>query len=137
MEDETEVETIHGFDIPKRELTEEEKNREVTLERFSDFHADAGEDFVDQCESFFNKSFIAGYLLCKYPENGARILEVSNNAGGLLDLKEIYEDEDGEDNYFIDEDRFYTDLAEIINLTKITKERVNQVLIQVYEYYND
>ena len=32
-----EVETIEGFDIPKRQLTDEEKTREITLERFNDF----------------------------------------------------------------------------------------------------
>jgi len=40
-------ETIVGFDIPKRELTEEEKNREITLDRFNEFHNKAGEDFCD------------------------------------------------------------------------------------------
>jgi hypothetical protein len=43
------METITGFDIPKRKLTQEEKTREITFERFHNFHMEVCEDFLDQC----------------------------------------------------------------------------------------
>lgn len=122
-----EIETIHGFDIPKRQLTEEEFNMEVTLERFNEFHYEVGEDFCDQFEPFFNEKVLGGYLLCKYPEKAEEIIEIINE-GFLTDFgSDVYEDEDG----------FYTDLAEFINLTVHLKRRVNEVLIIIKEYYAD
>jgi transposase len=124
---ESEVETIHGFDIPKRQLTEEEATREITLERFQQFGYDAGEDFVDQCESLYNAHIFIGWCLHKYPELSKELLKAANskycsvqNVLHLLD----------------NDDQFYTDFAEFLNQTEHAKAKTNQILIQVNEYYN-
>ncbi len=78
---ENEVETIDGFDIPKRELTPEEANREVTLDRFHAWHAEVGEDFTDQFSSIDHKIY-GGYLMAKYPNKSAEILAECNNKYG-------------------------------------------------------
>ncbi len=128
---EKEKETIHGFDIEKRELTEEEATRPITLERFTEFHHAAGEDFVDQCESIVNHLIWIGWCLHKYPEKSKDFLKVANHKyGGVQMTMELFENEDGED------DAFYTDFAEFLNQTESAKKRVNQILIQVTEYYN-
>lgn len=128
-----EIETIDGFDIIKRELTEEEATREITLERFSNFHIDVGEDFVDQFTSIDEK-VLGGFLMAKRPEISHKIVNVLNDKySEALTLEHLYSDELADDN----NDLFYTDLAEFINLTVHLKKRVNQVLIQVDEHYNE
>jgi len=123
-----EVETINGFDIPKRELTEEEASREVTLERFQEWHHEVGEDFTDQFSNI-NEKILGGYLLAKYPHKAKEILfELNTKYAEAQNFQGIYEDD-------LDGDKFYTDLAEFINLTESLKKRVNQVLIQVMEHY--
>jgi hypothetical protein len=127
-----EVETIHGFDIPLRELTQEEATRKITLDRFNEFHNEAGEDFVDTY-SQINHLILGGFLMAKHPNLSKEFLEVCNDKyGEALGLKHCYEDNFGDDGG----DMFYKDFSEFINLTVNLKKRVNQILIQVVEYYN-
>ena len=128
-----EQETIVGFDIAKRPLTEEEQNREITLERFNEFHYKAGEDFCDTCGSFMNHLIIGGYLIAKHPEISLELLKVCNDKyDETLGLMRVYEDKLSDENNEI----FYADLAEFANLTKGLKKNINQVLIQISEYPN-
>lgn len=132
-------ERIEGFDIPLRELTEEEASRSITLERFKDFHYEVGEDFVDQIGSVNTKTFaliFAGFAMAKHPEWSIEILSKCNNA--LTEvytqlILDVYEENTSDDDQG---DTFYSDLAEFLNLTINAKKRVNQVLIQVAEYYS-
>lgn len=128
-----EQETISGFDIPKRELTEEEKNRTITLDRFQNFHYDAGEDFLDTTGDGDHKIF-CGWLMAKYPQASLEILEYCNKAGKYGEINTFNEcsmfDNDPSG------DIFYTDVAEFANLTEHFKHRVNEVLIILDEYYN-
>ena len=125
------METVNGFDIPLRELTEEEANRDVTWERFREFHYTAGEDFLDTTGDG-NYRIFGGFLLARYPEHAKEILEVCNEKYGCsVDYLEII----GFDNDK-DIDTVYLDFAEFTNLTSALKKRVNQVLIQVVEHYN-
>jgi len=129
--DNEEVETVYGFDIPKRELSEEEATREVTLERFQNFHRNAGEDFVDQFPHV-NVKIFGGYMMAKHPELSAKLLQILNNKHSeTLDIEHLIDEEYDDNNG----DQFYTELAEFINLTGNLKKMVNQVLIQVDEYY--
>lgn len=73
-------ETIDGFSIPKRELTEEEATRLVTLERFNEWHRCVGEDFIDQ-HTYGNGLVFAGFIMAKRPELSKEVLNVVN--GGL------------------------------------------------------
>ncbi len=121
--------TIPGFDIQMRELTEEEANREITLDRFSQFHYDAGEDFIDSYENCVNTEIFCGWCLHKFPDKSAEILEIANGKQftfGVQSCMDLY------DNH----EAFYEDFATFLNLTSAAKKRVNQVLIQVEEYYN-
>lgn len=132
---EEEIETIEGFDIPLRELTEEESLREITLERFQKFHHEAGEDFVDQVLSV-NTDKIAcqfmGFALAKHPGWNEELLSSCNKKNPYTQLvQDVYNDHDES----MDGDLFYSDFAEFINLTVYTKKRVNQVLIQIEEHY--
>lgn len=127
-----EVETIDGYDIPKRKLTNEEQNRDVTLERLQEWHYKAGEDFCDTISSF-NGTIFGGWLMGKYPAISAEILKELNskypvNAQPFMDLS-VYTNSDGDD--------FYTDFAEFVNLTGACKRRVNELLIILCEYYED
>ena len=125
-----EEETLDGYDIPLRKLTEEEAARPITLDRFNDFHADVCEDFVDQFGNIDIK-VLSGYMMAKHPELSKEILEVCNDEyGEALGIKHLFEDNG------LTEDAFYTELADFINLTVNLKKRVNQILIQIYEYYN-
>lgn len=134
MSEETpEVETVNGFDIPLRELTEAEADRKITWQRFREFHYAAGEDFLDQTDEG-NVQMFGGYLLAKYNEFAKEIIEICNNRyAGIIDFREIeilgYDK--GKDI-----DTVYCEFAEFCNLTVATKRRVNQVLIQVTEHYN-
>lgn len=131
-----EQETIEGFDIPLRELTEEEASRPITLERFQDFHYEVGEDFIDQIDSV-NSSRIAlqfyGYSIAKHPEWSSKLIESCDVPNPYTQLvQSVYDDFDtGNDG-----DLFYSDFAEFVNFTVDTKKRINQVLIQIEEYYS-
>lgn len=127
---EQEIETIDGFDIPMRELTEEEATRDLTLERIHNFHIEVGEDLADQVGSNMDHKVFAGYLACKYPHLSHQIFDISNGEyAEMQSFKEIYEDDE-------EEDKFYQDACDFINLTVHCKKRFNQVLIQVAEYYS-
>ena len=135
----TEVETIDGFGIAKRELTQEEATREITFERICDFHHDAGEDYLDICslDNQAEKIFL-GFLMAKRPDLSKEILSVANGGGGEChyinsEFYELFEENPG--NY--SGDAFYKLFAEFANLTGGLKKRINQVLIQVHEYYNN
>lgn len=129
----TEVETIDGFDIPLRELTVEEANKEITFDRIQSFHYDAGEDYLDTCslDKQAEKIFL-GFLMAKRPDLSKDILSVAN--GGYIDSEFYTLFEQEGDKY--DSDTFYILFAEFANLTGNLKKRINQVLIQVDEYYN-
>lgn len=129
-----EIETIIGFDIPKRELTEEEKSREITIERIRDFHYTVGEDFLDQT-SLGDAKIFAGFIAHKYPDKAKDIYKINNCKGIYLtiasftDLFSFNEDEDIKGLYF--------EFVEFANTTSYLKEYINQVLIQVDEFYRD
>jgi len=125
-------ETINGFDIPKRELTQEEATREITLDRFNKFHTEAGEDFCDTCGSFINHRILGGYLIAKHPSISLQILGVLNNKyGDALELLQLYQEELEDESG----DLFYSELAEFANLTVGLRKNINQVLIQLAEHY--
>ena len=126
-------ETIEGFTIPLRELTEEEASKSITLERFDDFHYEAGEDFIDTVSSA-NDERVAltflGFAMAKHPEWSKEILISLQETHPYTQLvQEVYRDltDDAE------EELFYSDFAEFLNLTIHSKKRVNQVLIQEHE----
>lgn len=125
-------ETIVGFDIPKRKLTEEEATRDITLERFNTFHSQAGEDFCDQCESFMNDKIIGGYFIVKFPNLSHEILHELNTGYGIMSLVHLIDE-----NFDDCDETFYKTLAEFANLTEHLKKNINQVLIQVDEYYGN
>jgi len=126
------METISGFNIEKRELTQEEKSREITFERFQNFHIDAGEDFLDTwCLDKQAEKVFLGFLLAKRPDLNVEILKAVNS---YID-SDLYEAVGGEED--TDCKEFYSLLAEFANLTTGLKERINQILIQVDEHYND
>lgn len=129
---EKELETVEGSTIPARELTSEEINREITLERFNEYHYEVGEDFLDQIGSV-NNSRIAltfgGFAMAKHPHLSADILKATNVKDPYTQLvKEVYDE-------FYDDDIFYSDFADFLNLTGEAKKRVNKVLILTAEYY--
>lgn len=123
--------TVNGFDIPLRNLTEEEATRDITWERFREFHYTAGEDFLDTTGEG-NRLIFGGFLLARYPTYADEILKVCNDKYGCsADYLEII----GFDNDK-DIDTVYLDFAEFANLTSALKKRINQVLIQVVEHYS-
>lgn len=133
------LETIDGFDIPNRELTEEEANRDITLERFQEWHHEVGEDFIDQ-HSYGDPKVFLGFTMSKYPEYSIQLLEESNKAnakGGwgytIQDIQHFFRDETGDD----EEEKFYTLYADFVNHTKFTKANVNRQLILVMEHYSN
>jgi len=128
-----EPEYISGFIIEKRILNNEETAREITLERFRKFHYEAGEDFIDTVDSFLNEKVFAGLLIHKYPNFAEKIIQCSNDED-IFEIKEEIPEQFGYDETK-DIDMIYEDIAEFANVTEITKEKINQVLIQVKEYY--
>lgn len=129
------MKTVYGFSIPLRELTEEEKTRDITIERIRDFHYDAGEDYLDCCDTCDPQAF-GLWLLNKYPDHQDDIKEILkdrflevNTFNSELDMYGFDNDEDIDTIYF--------DYCEYVNTTTALKERDNQILIQVAEYYGD
>lgn len=124
--------TVNGFDIPLRDLTDEEKTRDITLDRIQQFHYSAGEDFLDTTGEG-NILVFCGWMLHKYPQLSDEILEIANSKWG--EIRSFTELEEFGYSETLDNDKIYIDFVEFCNQTKSLKERVNQVLIQVAEYY--
>ena len=127
--------TIEGFGIVKRELTEEEKQRPITLDRIQDFHMQAGEDFLDCVDSLNHKNIarqFGGFAMAKRPELAEEIISTCNEDPLYTQMiQDIYDCKyEGEGN------EFYEDFAEFLNFTKLSKEKANQVLIQMDENYS-
>lgn len=132
---EEEQETVRGFSILKRPLNEEEKSRDITIERIQSFHRDAGEDFLDTADEADPKVF-GGFIAHKYIDRASEVYEIMNENKLFLEINSFREFYDPEYNEEADLEQVYFDFIEFVNTTKSTKERVNQVLIQVHEYYN-
>lgn len=134
-----EQETVNGYDIPLRKLNEEESTREISVERFREFHYAAGEDFLDgQSEGPVQGFIFGGWLIHKYPAMSKEILDHINENIEYLDMH-CFKDIDFLGEYIKDEDidQIYFEVAEFANQTEALKKRINQTLIQVCEYYND
>lgn len=127
------IEMIEGFNIPFIELAPEEANLEIDLDRFKLFHFDVGEDFVDSFHvDHYEFLIFSGYVMATRPELASSVLKLcSNPSSEPLTLKYLYEEND------LTEDDFYTDFAAFLNLTDKLRQRVNQVLIQVANHYDD
>jgi RNA polymerase subunit RPABC4/transcription elongation factor Spt4 len=133
------MEQIPGFDIDIRILSREEKTRDITLERFNEFHYLVGEDFCDTCGHTVNGQIFAGYIMGIHPEWSSEILKKCNTKHGPEPLSMMYVyidmlDIDDEEKKC---DVFYTDFSNFINLTSYLKERINMILIRVEEEYSD
>ncbi len=154
--------TVHGFDIPLRQLTNEEKNRDLTIDRIREFHYAAGEDFLDQVCTINMVGFV-NFLLKTHPNLSKEILKVINKAlnRNLHPLKatdftdEIVDNEEFRKDLYllevkdfttikqfgysdkIDNDKIYIDYCNFVNLDPVQKAIDNQVLIQVVEYYTN
>lgn len=146
-------EFIDGYTILKRELTEEEATRKVTAERIYDYMSQVGEDFIDQHESILNHTLMAGFLLARFPHYSKEILEIENLPfpggscqefmhmfgeieAGIYGLKyEDWPDEYDDTKILKGEEKFYELYTELIDLTTVTKKKVNQILIQIEEHY--
>ena len=138
---EKEQETINGWYIPKRELTEEEKTRPITFERFQEWHSYAQEDFLENSGSCDHKLF-AGWLLHKYPQHFDAICKVMNEAGEYFEINSLLQSEHldlydqlDENGRYIEDSSIYKDYAEFVNQTTHLKARDNEVLILLVEYY--
>lgn len=112
-----------------RDLTNEEKSLEITPARLYDWMETFGESFFDRHNAILSKNVMSGYLLAKYPEIGQEILEVTNeDYSGLVDLEFLIED------YFTKLRPeawgvFTKDFCDVVNMTSVTKAKVNHVLI--------
>lgn len=128
-----EEETVDGHDIPLRELTEEEKLKEITPERIRNYEIDCGESFLDQHGSTFDTQIVIGFFLAKHPERAVELLEISNSKyAEVLNIEHEFVPEYNEEEY----NKFLQTLCDFVNLTVNTKRRLNQILIQVDEHYN-
>jgi hypothetical protein len=128
-----EEETVEGHDIPLRELTEEEKSKEVTPERIRNYEIDCGESFLDQHGSTFDIQIVIGFFLARYPERAAELLEIANDEyAEVMNIEHEFVPEYNEEEYV----KFLQTLCDFVNLTVNTKRRINQILIQFNEHYN-
>lgn len=128
-------ETIDGFSIKKRPMTEEELLQDITYERFENYHHAVGENFVDQHSSATDELVFLGFCIAKHPEISLELLECYNENRKyfeLLTIETFFEEYFDEDGYKM----FYTLLAEFLNLTNVSKRYVNEILIMVDEYYS-
>lgn len=137
-----EEKTVDGYDIPLRELTNEEASRAVTVDRIQKYYYAAGESFIDTHESIIDAKLFAGWLACENKQLALQIWKCSNEGGKygpcLNSLMNIMEEKYGHwdgDNDTTGWYKFYQAFSNFVNTTVITKKRVNQVLIQICEYY--
>ena len=121
---------VPGFDIKLKQLSQEQYALPITLDRIYKFQQDAGEDFLDTLDfNIYVTKLVAGFLMAKYPEIASKINEASTY--NLYDVYKVFDD-----NYELSGEDFYKGFCEVINYTDITKAKINQVLIQVEQYYS-
>lgn len=134
-----ELETIDGFNIPIRPLTEEEATREVTVQRFKDWHAVVGEGFMDDHGGGnIPYKIFGGFLLAKRPDLNKEICDILNDQfGEMLSFEHLIEDQHpGEDvEWEIAFNEFYGYVCEFVNLTTGVKKKINESLIILMEHY--
>jgi hypothetical protein len=122
-----------------RELTPEEKALDITFERFSNYHHDAGEDFVDQFGGIPIQEF-GPFCIERFPELTEEITEIMGDKyGEALVIEHAFEEyfENGTNEaYDVANQKFYTILADFINTKVDLKAEVNEELIGVDEHYN-
>jgi hypothetical protein len=123
--------TISGFNIEKRDLTEEEATRDITVPRFLDFHYASGEDFLDSTGEG-NFLIFTGWLLHEYPRHNQEILEVANS--GRKEIQAYKELDFLGFDTLLDIEVLYYSFARFCNVTGALKYRVNQILIQMAEW---
>jgi hypothetical protein len=129
-----EQETIDGYNIPSRELTEEEATRPLTTDRIRNYEVTVGESFLDTHGSSINLQAIMGFLMARYPEKASELLEMGNNKfGDLNDLNDIFVPSEWTEKLHCE---MLQNICDFINLTVSTKKRINKVLIIVDEHYN-
>jgi len=137
---EEEIEELQGYSIPVRELTVEEANMELTIERFLEYMKYIGEDFLDdRGGGYIPFKIFGGYLLAKEPHLSKEIMEVLNDKyGEMLGLQEVInnyysaDDNDWENPFKV----LYGHICDFVNMTKTTKMKVNRQLIQIKEHYS-
>lgn len=130
-----EKETIDGFLIEKRPMTEEELLQDITYERFENYYLAVGEDFVDQHSGATDELVFLGFCIAKHPKLSLELLECYNGDikyFELLTIETFFEENFDEDGFKL----FYSLLAEFLNLTNTSKRYVNEILIRVDEYYS-
>lgn len=128
----TEQETIDGFTIAKRDLTEEESSRDLTPERIRAFETTVGESFIDTYDHLFNAHAIVGFLMARHPDKASELLAVINTKYPTLnDLNDIFVSDWNEEDHC----KMLQDICDFINLTVKTKARMNSNLIIVAEHY--
>ena len=127
-------ETIDGFNILKRTLTEEEQSRDLTFDRIDRFNSVTGEDYLDICslDTQAEKIFL-GFLIAKNPKLSKEILKVANTGYIDCDFYALFSNNNDE----CQSDDFYRLFCDFVNCTQGLKARVNQVLIQVDEKHRN
>lgn len=134
-----------------RDITKEEAQLEITVERINQWMRDAGEDFEDYNSGLWHDKVFAPFCMALKldKEWSKELLRYMNEEGGYFGVKDIYEEmwsrdlkEDEEhlyddEKYYHWEHDYYTDLCKFINQTDSTKARVNKELINHFEYYNE
>jgi hypothetical protein len=134
--EETELE---GYSIPLVQLTDEEYSRDITLDRIIDHCCTVGEDFFDSHCTIINFELFAGFLIAKLPNKAKEILEIVNKSSDLNDLSLIFESDYKDRDYtwiYEAQNKIYELFCELVNYTTHTKAKVNQILIQIDNYYN-
>lgn len=118
----------------RREFTEEELLQDVTWDRLQSAMCHMGEDFCYQNENLVDYRVFQGWIMHKYPEKCHYLLEalVEWNRE-IMTLKEFYDEILDDHTSDQDDELFYRDYAEFVNLTTITKGRVNSALFSITE----
>lgn len=98
---------------------------DITVEHFREYHYKHGEDFFDQTGEG-NHLIFGGFLMARFPDLSAEILEVCNSKfGECLNYASI----DGLDyDEDLDIDRVYVHFADFVNQTGALKQRVSALL---------
>jgi len=138
-ETESKVEELEGYNIVAKALTEEEKNMNLTVERFGEYMRIIGEDFLDgRGGGYIPWRVFVGFLMAKEPQLFDKLLEVLNDTfGELLKVQEIFDKEFGKwsDEKECGFTKLYGYICEFCNKTYHTKYKINRQLIQIKELY--
>ena len=129
MEYEKTGEMCNGLNIPLLEISDEDKQLEITVDRIEQIAYLTAQNPFEYSEFLCTSGtlILAGFIINRRPDLALFILQEA--AEDNFSAASLYID------VFVGSDEFIDDFCKLVNLTKNTKASINQHIISIVKHY--